>query len=1165
MPVKLMVVIVSMVCLHLPGILFSQKITISEKNIPIVKVLNSIQVQSGFEFFYDNKQIKQAGNISINIKEVALENALNQLFKNQPFTYSIVDKTIVIRKTETPVIDNIKSFITAPIIINGSISDQDGRPLSGATITQKETKNATQSDRNGEFRLTASLEKGTLVISFIGYVTQEVQFTNEQVLRIKLLNQISSLNDMVVVGYGVQKKVDLTGAVSKVDGKLFMDKPVANIAQSLQGAVPNLNITFNDGHPGSAGKFNIRGMASITNTGGSPLILVDGVPGDINMINPQDVESISVLKDAASAAIYGARGSFGVILITTKQGKAGKMEIAYSANYGIQQQTTRTDFVTDGFTIDSLVDLSFFRHNGSSYTKYTDEDYAELKKRQTDKTLPSVVVQNRNGVNQYVYYGSTDWYHWLFSKTQPSLSHNLSISGGNDKITYAISGRAFEQKGMYRSYLNTDVFHSYNFRAKINAKLSHKLNVYTNTQFAANDYTWPGWGYNGNYFNFAVHALASYVPQNPDGTFTYKTNLNSYDIGNGIFADLQHGKTHGGNRNYDMSNTVGFNYSIIKNLVITGNYTFELMPYSDYQRRTLIPYSIFPGQTTYLGYDQLNQYTHIDNQHTINLYGTYNKSHNKHHLKLMTGYNQEVKTYTFNSGMRQNLLSEDLNQLDLGTGLQQSGGNSSQWALLGFFGRVNYDFDEKYLVEFNGRYDGTSRFRPDSRFGFFPSVSAGWRISKESFFDFVKSVVSEMKIRASYGSLGNQDIGSGSGNLYPYIPVVNTSLTHWINGGNQTQVLSSPIPVSPNFTWEKSATVDLGVDVNFFNNRLQVTYDWYQRKTTDMLVNGKTLPAVFGVGSPKQNAGDLATNGFDFSVQWNNRLKLLSKDFSYNFGIVLSDYTAKITRFDNPANQLSNYYIGQQIGEKWGYSVDGFFKTDAEAQRYAVNQTFVNKQILASPGEWKQLHAGDMKFVDLNGDGIINNGHNTLADHGDLKKIGNSLPRYSFGVTGGFNWNNIDVSFFFQGVGKQNWYPGSDAGMFWGPYARPYFSFIPKDMPGQMWTPENPNTYFPLLRGYEAYSGGGELQAVNDKYLQDLAYIRLKNLTLGYSLPNKLIEKIKLQKVRIYFSGQNLLTFTKMKNKYIDPEQVASGSADDQNGNNYPFFKNYSFGLNVTF
>ncbi len=1060
--------------------------------------------------------------------------------------------------------------------VKGTVLDEAGRPLGSVTVSINESgkneRQITSTDSTGLFSFYA-LQPGKqydFIFSFIGYVNYEQKAytvkagaNNSLLVRMKESNN-TKLDDVVIVGYGTQKKVNLTGALSQADGKIFEDKPVGNVAQSLQGVVPNLNITFADGHPGTTGNYNIRGMASITNTGGSPLILIDGIPGNINMINPQDIASISVLKDAASSAIYGARGAFGVILVTTKQGKSGQMKVSYNGSYGFQRQTSSTDFISDGFTMDSIVDAAFSRHSGSSYSGYNEDDYAEMKKRQTDKSLPSVVIQNRNGKDQYVYYGNTDWYHWLFRNNQPSTSHNLTLTGGSEKIKFLISGRYFEQKGMYQSYLNTDIYHAYNFRAKIDATVNKWLSVYTNTQFSANDYTYPGWGYNGNYFNFSVHALASYVPTNPDGTATYITNLNNYQIGNGIFADLQHGKSKGGNTNYDLTNTIGLNITVTKNFVITGNYSYELTPYSNYQRRTLIPYSVYPGVISYLSYDQLNETSNLDQHHTVNLYGTYNEMIQKHHFKLMMGYNQELQRYSVKTGMRQNLLSEDLNQLDLGTGQQQAGGNAGEWALLGFFGRLNYDFDNKYLLEFNGRYDGTSRFPAGNRFGFFPSVSGGWRVSQEPFFQPLKNLVSELKLRASYGSLGNQDVGSGSANLYPYVPVMNTALSSWINNGSQIQTMSSPNPVSPDFTWEKASTVDGGIDVAFLKNRLQLSYDWYTRKTTNMLINGKTLPAVFGASSPKQNAGDLKTNGFDLTVQWHDNLKLAGKPFSYSIGAVLSDYTSRITKFDNPTNLLSNYYIGQQIGEIWGFPIDGFFKTDQEAQSYTVDQSYVNQQIKSSAGEWNKLHAGDLKYLDINHDGIVNQGLNTLTDHGDMKRIGNSLPRYSFGINGSISYSNIDLSFFFQGIGKQNWYPGAESGKFWGPYTRPYTSFIGTDMPAKMWSMENPNAYFPLLRGYEAISGGGELYYANDKYIQNLAYIRLKNLTIGYTFPSALSRRLKLERLHVYFSGVNLFTWTKLKSKYIDPEQVASGSADGS-GNAYPFFKTYSMGLDLNF
>lgn len=1055
-------------------------------------------------------------------------------------------------------------------VIKGTVLNEKGEALSNVSVMAAENgTNANQSaitNNKGIFsfsNLTPSA-KYDFIFSYVGYEKFiEKAFLigagdNNSIL-VRMKQSAASLDQVVVVGYGTQKRVNLTGAVSQVDAKTFADRPVSSVAQALQGAISNLNITFGDGHPGSTGNFNVRGFASITNTTGSPLILIDGVPGDINMMNPQDIESISVLKDAASAAIYGARGAFGVILVTTKSAKKGALSITYGTSYSLQSMTTRSDFITDGFTQDSLADVAFSRNVGNSYTGYNATDYEEMKKRQTDKSLPSVVLQNRNGLQQYVYYGNTDWWHFLFRKNQPGIEHHFSMSGGSDKVDFLLSGRYYRQEGMYQTYFYKNIYNAYNFRAKINAHIAPWLTISSNTQFGANDYTYPGYSpYATGYYN---HAMASYVPKNPDGTYFFRTNLNNY--GAYEYADLQNGKSHGGNKNYNLTNTVGFNALIIKGLSVTGNYTFELDPYSDYQRTALIPWSVYPGVISKAGYDHLSENTNLDQHHSVNLYATYEKSLGRHNFKLLGGYNQELQKYKTNSAIRQSLLSEDLNQIDLGTGVQQAGGSAGEWALLGYFGRLNYDYEGKYLLELNGRYDGSSRFPSNQRFGFFPSVSGGWRISKEDFFQDLKGIISEFKIRASYGSLGNQDLGKYI--LYPYVPVMNNSLTNWIINGGQTQTLSVPNPITPNFTWEKSATLDAGIDASFLKNRLQVSYDWYRRTTTNMLIPGKTLPSVFGASSPLQNAGDLVTQGFELSLKWQDNGKLAGKNFGYNFGIVLSDYTAKITRFDNPNKLLSDHYEGEQLGEIWGYSIDGFFKSEEEAQKWQINQDYVDlDQRLTSPGEWSKLHAGDLKFKDLTGDKVVNNGQNTLADHGDLRKIGNTLPRYSFGINAGFNWNNFDLSLFFQGVGKQNWYPNTESAIFWGPYGRPYTSFVPKDFASKIWSPSNPDAYYPLLRGYASYSGG-ELSVNNDKYLQDLAYIRLKNLTLGYNLPAERVKKWKMQRLRLYFTGQNLFTFTKMKTKYIDPEQVTPNVSSDAGGRNYPFFKQYSLGLDITF
>ena len=1169
---KLTAILILAAALQVSAKGFSQKVTLSEKNTALTKVFREIKKQTGYGFFFDESWIQLSVKVTIKVKEVPLIKALDICFRNQPLTYSIVGNTVVVQlkqqATAAPAVETQPSP-PPPIDIRGRITDAEGNPLNGATIKLKGTERGTTTDGNGNFTLQIPDEGGVLVVSFIGYQTQEIKATATGSMNIVLVAAEAQLDDVVIVGYGTQKKSNLTGAVAQIDSKMLEDRPINNVGQALQGVVPNLNVNFSDGRPGGNAKFNIRGFTSIT--GGNPLILIDGVPGDLNLLNPLDVATISVLKDASSAAIYGARAAYGVILVTTKQGKQGKLQITYSNNFSVAKPTTSHEFMTDGYETGKLIDEAFQITTGNDYTGYTDDDYAELKKRQTDHSLPSVVIQNRNGRDMYVGYASTDWWHYFFREEMPSMSHSLQVSGGSEKIDFAISGRYYQQLGMMR--MNRDKYSAYNLRAKVNARLTPWLTISNNIQFAANNYDYPGSGSRGDintsFVYLGVHALPSYSPVNPDGTFTFRSQLNNYGIADGRNLELQYGKAKSQEQEYNMTNTVSVTLQPVRDISIVGSYSYDLHPYSNFHRSTVNPWSVYPGQIDYNGNDYYTESSSTDQYHVINAYATYTKDLGNHSLKVMGGYNQELKKYYNINGRANNLLSEDLNALDLGTSDQQVGGDRVEWALRGIFGRINYNYANKYLLELNGRYDGSSHFPEGSRFGFFPSVSAGWRISEEAFFTPLRNVISELKIRGSYGSLGNQSLSTNlRGSNYPYIPVMSTGLSPWLMNGNNSQYLRVGSPVSPKLTWERTTSVDFGADLGFINNQLNVTFDWYERKTLDMLIAGKTLPGVFGAGSPRENAGDLETKGFDLSVQWKDRTNIGGKPFSYNAGIVLSDSKSYITKFDNPSKLLNNYYAGERIGQLWGYTVDGYFLSDDEAANYKVNQDYVNRTRLRSPGDASKLQAGDLKFVDIDGNNIINDGKNTLDDHGDLSVIGNSLPRYSFGITGGANWNGFDLSVFFQGVGHQDWYPGSETYFYWGVYGRPYYSFIPKNFREQIWTPDNPDAYFPKLRGYAARDGNAALRVVNTKYMQNIAYIRMKNLTVGYSLPPSLLQKWNIDKVRVYFSGENIFISTPFESKYVDPEQVSAdptGGRGDNDARNYPFFKNYSFGLGITF
>lgn len=1046
------------------------------------------------------------------------------------------------------------------ITISGRVVNAQGETLPGVSVNLKGNPGVgVSSNNNGEYQLNVPNKESVLIFSMIGFVSQEIKVGDNERLDVVLLDDKNELESVVVVGYGTQRKVNLTGAVSQIGSEVLEDRPVSNITQAIQGAMPNVNVNFGNGRPGTEGSVNVRGYASINSARAAPLILIDGVPGNLNNINPRDVESISVLKDAAAAAIYGARGAFGVMLVTTKKAKGGKTSINYSNSFGWAGSTVSTDFMTDGYDAALLNDEAFIRATGNSYTGYSEEDYAELLKRKTDKSLPDVVIQNRNGKDQYVYYGSTDWWDVLYRDTQTSMEHALSFTGGTDKFDFYISGRMYDKNGIMR--INQDKFKSYNFRSKVSGEVAPWLRISNNTQFNYNNYTFPGWNgnanSNSNFISSTVHALPSYLPQNPDGTATYRTELNNYTIGDGIFADLLHGKSKGEDGELEFINSFQTVFTLAEGLHITGDYTYTNNPLRLFTRRTQAPWSIYPGEISYLGSDRLTEVETTYNEHVVNLFADYTKSFGEHNLKVTAGYNQEHVSYKRITGIRNDLLSEDLNDLSLGSGDMEVSGGANTWALMGFFGRVNYDYKSKYLLEINGRYDGTSKFPDGQRFGTFPSVSAGWRISEEAFFSPVKSVINELKIRGSYGSLGNAQEAS----VYGYIPLLNRGSTTYIMDGRRTEFLSVPTPISPQLTWERATTANVGVDIGFFDNRLSTSFDYYVRETLDMLVPGKTLPAVFGAASPRQNAGDLKNVGWELAVAWNDQKTLGGKPFGYNFSLGLSDSKAEITRFDNREKQLNNFYVGQQLGEIWGYRIDGIFQSDEEAANWKINQDYVDQQRLRAPGNWSNLQAGDIRFVDVNGDGKVDPGLNTLADPGDQVVIGNSLPRYTFGVNLGANWNGFDLSAFFQGIGRQHWYPGNNADKFWGPYSRPYFSFVPRDFNDDVWTPENPDAYFPLLRGYNALNDRGALNVKNDRYLQNLAYVRLKNLTVGYSLPMILLEKASISRARIFVSGENLVTLTKLRSDYIDPEQAAG----ETNGRAYPFSKTFSLGIDITF
>lgn len=1141
------------------------QVNLNLKNATVKELFREIEKQTSYRFSYRDIEINNKGGITISGQGKELKEVLTNELAKQELSYTVSGNKIIVSTAKKEAVSTKEKKIT------GKVIDAKGEPVIGATIMEKGTTNGTITDFDGNFTLDVS-NNAIIEVSYIGYQQQIIKAIYDKPLSVTLKEDTEMLDEVVVVGYGTQKKINLTGAVSVVDSKSMEDRPVPRVSQMLQGALPNVNVSYTSGYPGSSANINIRGVNSISGNA-SPLVLIDGIEGELDRLNPNDIASISVLKDASSAAIYGARASYGVILVTTKEGTSGKTNISYNGRFSLSNQTTSTDFETRGYYSAGINDLFFSNYNGKPYTNYTKEDYYQLWLRKDDKVenseRPWIITDNRDGRETYVYYANYDWYNHLYKQKRPMWEHNISISGGNDKLSYFLSGNMVDQTGIFRQ--NPDKYKVYNIRSKIIAKLSSHFTLSNNTKYHFDSYSYPGLSGINNNFNTAVnHALASFVPTNPDGTSVYITSLSNNVILDGMGAILNYGKHKNEDKRYEFATTFELTYSIIKDLNLKANYSIQNYNYITMNRSVNVPYSKYPGEIQYLntgsGINKLSE-NHTNHWYqAINIFGDYSFNIIGHQFKIMAGYNFETKLFKDTKASRTGLLSDDLNDFNLATGdVYTLSGGQNEYALLGYFYRINYSYkDGRYLFETSGRYDGSSRFKKGHRFGFFPSASIGWRISEEPFFEKVKKNIDNLKIRFSYGTLGNQQVG-----YYDYLQTINTNgvMNYIFGNGQKGNYASVTSPNSTDLTWETVSTANLGIDLGLFNNRLNLSADAYIRDTKDMLTLGKKLPAVYGAKEPKENAANLRTKGWEIMLSWNDSFTLINKPFKYDISFGIADNTTKITKFDNPSKILDEYYVGKRLGDIWGYVVDGLFKTDEEAAAYEVDQSSVNFVIntaQVNPG----LHAGDMKFVDLDGDKKISMGANTVDNPGDRKVIGNSLPRYTYNLRTGFNWYGVDFSIYFQGIGHQDWYPGKDAVMFWGPYARPYSSFIPRDFLSKVWSENNPNAYFPRPIGYLALGKDRSLGVVNDRYLQNLAYCRIKNITLGYTIPTKITKKICIEKLHIYFSGENIFTFSALKSKYIDPEQASSENSINSgtgNAKTYPWSKTYSFGLNVTF
>ncbi|KIO78226.1 hypothetical protein TH53_04900 [Pedobacter lusitanus] len=1137
MSIKLTTVLMITFLLQAAASSNAQNISLTRKNVAIKYIFKEIRKQTGYNVLWEQDKLQTNKVIDVRFNHTSIDEVMKTCLAGQQLTYAIEANTIVIKPLSVSLITKIISLFK-DIDIKGRVLDEKGLPLPSVSILVKGTKTWYKTDENGNFQFKVADANAVLVFTYLGYKSQEAPVSQSGNINITLTPVLSDLTEVVVVGYGTQKKANLTGAVDAITSKQLENRPVVNLGQGLQGLIPNLNISIANGKPNTAPEFNIRGYTSIN--GGNPLILVDNVPfsaSELLMLNSADVESVSVLKDAASAAIYGSRAAFGVVLITTKSAKTNKLNVSVNSYTAIRTVGKLPDVVTNPYTALQI-------KNEAAYPLYNPAYSANLveaaRLRSLDPSLPSVIL-DPNDPNKWFYIGTTDWLKEAYNKTAPTYNAGVTISKKADQVSYYLSANYYSQNGMAKDAKEKN--NLYNMRGKVDLNVTKWLTLSNNTLFSAGTYQAPNIVDNDSYFQAINRSNVIDVPRNPDGSWT--------SAGASVLGAAQ----QGGRKNVDnhtVQTTFSFDASLIKDVwSLKGDATFRRVDTLSRSYSIPVPYKTGPNLAPPLATSSDASNRNINAKYdVVNLYTEAHKRLGNHFISGLVGYNQEHSINTNFLASRKLLISNNIPSVNLATGDQTITENIREWAVQGIFYRLNYNFKEKYLVEFNGRYDGSSRFGAGKRWAFVPSASAGWVISEESFFKPVKEAIgmNQFKIRGSYGVLGNQ----ASVGEYDYVALMNSKKGTQILDGKQNTYVNPPGAISSDFTWEKVSTINMGADLTFFKNKLELNLDKYTRYTKNMLVPGKLLPGVFGTASPTTNSADLKTKGWEVRLNWRDAVQVGGSPLSYNVTFALSDSRAYITRFDNPTKSFAfdgkSYYEGMEIGEIWGLESEGFFQNADELKNHA-NQTAVG-----TDDQRYQYFVGDIKFKDRNGDGKVDFGNKTVGNSGDLYKIGNSRIHLPYSIDLSASWKGFDVRVFLQGVGKRDWYAQGSNIYFWGIYAQPWTNVTTQNM--DHWTPETPNAYFPRVKAYAAEDTGEELGIPNTRYLQNAAYLRVKNLTIGYTLPKSILKKLKLENVHFYVSGENLFEYSKLKVK-LDPEGLQ--------GNIYPFQRTYSFGMNLNF
>lgn len=1101
------------------------QVTVSIKDRPLTEALVQLEQASGYNFFYSSTLPGKDSAVSVEADGWSIGKVLDTMLAGLGISYEIRDDRQIILTAETGNTAGQASSAGESgksLEISGTVTDKNGEPLIGVGVTLQGTSTGAITDADGRYTLSVPSGNTVLEFAYLGFASYTTTVGNRNVIDVVMSEDVQYLDEVVVVGYGTQKKVNLTGSVSMVTSEDMASRPISNVSSGLQGLLPGVTVVNPSGQPGSSStSIRVRGIGTIGNA--NPLILIDGVEGDLQSLNPDDIESVSVLKDAASSAIYGARAANGVLLITTKKlNESGdaKARVTFGAYFGMQTPT-RLPEMADAIEYMTL-DNEARANVGTSQAWFQDDFDA---------------VANGTDPNHF---GNTDWIGAVLNDYAPQQNYNVTINGNLGSSGYMLSYRYFDQKGL--TVGNSTGEKRHNLRFKLNTKIIDRLTLTSNIGYTSSKITSPV-----NSLTSGGGAIYSAMRIAPNAPVYYTDGSWAYGGGNTNPVAVLYDGGRSVSTGENLSVLEVLKLDIIKGWDISATYNLtSTNSLRDVLHKTIR--FINPEDGSSYNYQEPNSLRNIDAkglQQTLILQTNFDFQFGKHNLSGVVGMSQEWYQYRTFEASRNNLVTEDDPTLNLGDASTMSNdASSASWAIRSGFGRISYNYDERYLAEVNLRYDLSSRFHKDNRGGLFPSFSAGWRLSEEPFMAFAKPLFDNIKFRASWGMLGNQYVGSSD---YPYLSVLQayTSGISLIGAGATTGYVQSTL-ANPGLTWETIRMFDVGVDIAMLNNRLNVSFDWYNKNTAGILLQ-LNYPSQIGATPSEENAGKVNNKGWELDINWRDQVG----DFYYGIGFNLSDVKNRITDLAGNSPDLSGDQVrmlGYPIDAFYGYIAEGLMTPEDFEISDNVNHVYDLPKVPIILGNTYQ--PGDIKYKDISGPDGVPDGR--ITPEYDKTVIGSNIPRYTYSLRGDFGWKNLDFSFVIQGVGKCDGYlTGSARHAFQDMAAYPQKIHLQRY---NVVSNPDPNAPYPRL----TYNTNFNQTTFSTYWLEDASYLRLKNIQIGYTFPQKWMKKARINNFRIYFSADNLLTASDFFYAY-DPETPVSS------GGYYPQVKTFVFGLNITF